>query len=234
MIETHEPDGSAALEQVDRDHRRMVEALIFASEVPLGISEIAAQLPSGIDVAAHLEALKQEYATRGFELVEVAERYMFRTAADLGFLLRREREEPRKLSRAAMETLAIVAYHQPATRAEIEEIRGVGLSKGTLDVLLEAEWIRPRGRKDTPGRPILYGTTDRFLIDFSLTRIEDLPGISELRDTGLLDPIEVALENMLNPKPARTGKLPFPESETEVDSAEDLAAETDDDAVGTT
>jgi segregation and condensation protein B len=170
-----------------RDDVRMVEALVFASAEPLAAEEIAARLPDGTDVAGILRELKDEYATRGVTLVQVAGKWMFRTAGDLSFLLAREAVEQRRLSRAALETLAIIAYHQPVTRAEIEEIRGVATSTGTLDVLLECGWIRMRGRRRAPGRPITYGTTEAFLSHFGLDSVADLPGVDELKAAGLLD-----------------------------------------------
>ncbi|RMD89152.1 MAG: SMC-Scp complex subunit ScpB [Alphaproteobacteria bacterium] len=172
------------------EHLRMIEALLFAASEPLAVEEIAARLPAGLPVDAYLARLEEDYRSRGVNLVRTGERYMFRTAPDLAFLLRREVEEPRKLSRAAVETLAIIAYHQPVTRAEIEEIRGVGLSKGTLDVLMAAGWVRICGRKRTPGRPLTYGTTDDFLAHFGLPSLDDLPGIDELKATGMLDGID--------------------------------------------
>lgn len=166
---------------------RMVEALLFASAQPLGTSEIAARLPQGSDVEALIRELEHFYSGRGVNLVKVAGKYMFRTASDLSFLLQRDAGDQKKLSRAALETLAIIAYHQPVTRAEIEEIRGVSISKGTLDVLMEAGWIKMRGRRRTPGRPVTYGTTETFLVHFGLEVIGDLPGLEELKGAGLLD-----------------------------------------------
>ncbi len=166
---------------------RIVEALLFASAEPLGVEQLSAALPHGTDVMSVLKTLQARYAGRGVELHPVAGRWLFRTASDLGYLLTREAPEPRKLSRAAMETLSIIAYHQPATRAEIEEIRGVATAKGTLDVLLEIGWIRMRGRRRSPGRPVTYGTTDAFLIHFGLDSIADLPGIEELKGAGLIE-----------------------------------------------
>nr|WP_150524647.1 SMC-Scp complex subunit ScpB [Roseibium sediminis] len=165
----------------------MAEALLFASADPLSRDELEARLPRGTDVDAVISELRRTYSTRGVNLVPVAGKWCFRTAEDLSFLMRESLEEQRKLSRAALETLAIIAYHQPVTRAEIEEIRGVSTSKGTLDVLLETGWIRMRGRRRTPGRPVTYGTTEDFLIHFSLESIKDLPGVEELRGAGLLD-----------------------------------------------
>jgi segregation and condensation protein B len=166
---------------------RIAEAMVFASAEPLEESSIAARLSDGADVGAVMEELRQLYARRGVNLVRVARRWMFRTAEDLSWLLTREGEEKRKLSRAALETLAIVAYHQPVTRADIEEIRGVAVSKGALDVLMEAGWVRMRGRRKAPGRPITYGTTTEFLIQFGLDAIGDLPGLDELQAAGLFD-----------------------------------------------
>lgn len=166
---------------------RMVEALLFAAAEPLDIDSIAGRLPEGADVGAVIEDLQKLYEGRGVQLVRIANKWMFRTADDLSFLMEREAVEQKKLSRAAMETLAIIAYHQPATRAEIEEIRGVSVSKGTLDVLMETGWVRLRGRKKTPGRPVTYGTTETFLVHFGLENIGDLPGFDELKAAGLLD-----------------------------------------------
>lgn len=166
---------------------RMLEALLFASSDPLSEAELSDRLPGQLDLSALLGELQQAYAGRGVNLVRVAGKWAFRTAEDLAFLLRREAIEQKKLSRAALETLAIIAYHQPVTRAEIEEVRGVSTSKGTLDVLLETGWIRMRGRRRTPGRPVTYGTTDSFLDHFGLEEIRDLPGLEELRGAGLLD-----------------------------------------------
>ena len=177
-------------------HRRMVEAVLFASHSPLSEADICERLPYGANVEGHLISLVEEYETRGVNLVCVASKYMFATATDLSFLLRKEVDDQRKLSRAAVETLSIVAYHQPVTRAEIEEIRGVGLSRGTLDVLMEALWIRPLGRRKTPGRPVTYGTTEDFLVHFGLETIKDLPGLSELKAAGLLDTVDQALTKM--------------------------------------
>jgi segregation and condensation protein B len=166
---------------------RVVEALLFAASEPLSDVELAGCLPEGSDIEPVLEALQQEYAERGVNLVRIAGKWTFRTAEDLSFLLRREAVEQKKLSRAALEHLAIIAYHQPVTRAEIEEIRGVSSSKGTLDILLEIGWIRMRGRRRTPGRPVAYGTTDAFLEQFGLEGLSDLPGMTELKGAGLLD-----------------------------------------------
>ena len=171
----------------DAEHLRLLEALLFAAGEPLDAATLAGHLPSGTDVAALLAELERAYAGRGVNLVRIANRWAMRTAEDLVSLLRRDVEVGRRLSRAAVETLAIVAYHQPVTRTEIEEIRGVGTSRGTLDILLEAGWIKPRGRRQTPGRPVTWVTTDGFLEHFGLESLEDLPGVSDLRAAGLLD-----------------------------------------------
>ena len=172
---------------------RAVEAVLFAATEPMTTDAIRAHL-GGAEVRMALAALQAHYAGRGIELVKRGERWHFQTAADMAHLLRREHEEARKLSRAGIETLAIIAYHEPATRAEIEAIRGVGISKGTLDVLMEAGWIRPAGRREVPGRPLLYATTPAFLAHFGLASRRDLPGIDDLRAAGLLDPVDLAFE----------------------------------------
>ena len=166
---------------------RLLEALLFASTEPLDTATLAKRLPDGVDVKAALAQLQAEYATRGVNLVRIGNKWTFRTAGDLAWLMTRESTETRRLSRAAIEVLSIIAYHQPVTRAEIEEIRAVVTSKGTLDVLLETGWIRPRGRRKTPGRPLTFGTTETFLSQFSLEALGDLPGLDELKGTGLLD-----------------------------------------------
>jgi segregation and condensation protein B len=165
---------------------RQVEALLFAAAEPLALSDLARRLPEGAKVEPALAALQARYAGRGVELDCVAGRWRFRTATDLSALMVEEREVEKRLSRAALETLSIIAYHQPVTRADIEQIRGVGLSKGTLDRLLEIGWVRMRGRRRTPGRPITYGTSDAFLEHFGLAGLNDLPGAQELKAAGLL------------------------------------------------
>ncbi len=180
-------DEIGAEEAVLREAKRIAEALLFAAADPLEESELRKRLPDGVKSADVLEALKADYATRGINLVRVGTKWIFRTAADLGYLLSRETQEQKKLSRAALETLAIVAYHQPVTRAEIEDIRGVAISKGTMDVLIETGWVRLRGRRKAPGRPVTYGTTDAFLLHFGLEQITDLPGLEELKGAGLFD-----------------------------------------------
>jgi segregation and condensation protein B len=175
---------------------RAVEATLFASEEPMTIEQIRAYVGESVDVSVALTKLAEHYDGRGIELVQRGKAWHFQTAADLAHLLRREREESRKLSRAAVETLAIIAYHEPVSRAEIEAIRGVQISKGTLDVLMEANWVRPAGRRDVPGRPLIYATTPGFLTHFGLSSRKDLPGLDDLKAAGLLDPIDMALGDM--------------------------------------
>lgn len=177
------------------DLLRALEAALFAAEAPMTPVELMAVIGAEtLDDA--LPRLARLYAGRGIELVERGGRWHFQTAADLAHILRRTREEPRKLSRAGIETLAIIAYHEPVSRAEIEAIRGVQISKGTIDVLLEAGWVRPAGRRETPGRPLLYATTPAFLTHFGLQSRRDLPGIADLRAAGLLDPVDLAFEQL--------------------------------------
>jgi segregation and condensation protein B len=173
--------------QMRAEELRLLEAMLFASAEPLDEKSLAARLPEGIDVPAALLRLQEEYAARGVNLVRINGKWTFRTAADLSWLMSKETIEQRKLSRAAIETLAIIAYHQPVTRAEIEDIRGVTTSKGSVDVLLETGWIRPRGRRKAPGRPLTYGTSETFLSHFGLDAVGDLPGLEELKGSGLLD-----------------------------------------------
>ncbi|MFC3713059.1 SMC-Scp complex subunit ScpB [Sphingoaurantiacus capsulatus] len=194
---------------IDPETLRMVEAILFAADKPLTVEEIAAYLPEGAEVGAVLVELAESYAPRGVNLVDRGGRWLFQTAPDLSHILSRERQEARKLSRAALETLAIIAYHEPATRAQIEEIRGVSISRGTLDVLMEAGWVRPAGRRESPGRPLQYATTPAFLVQFGLESRRDLPGIGELKAAGLLDPIDLSLFGQ-----------PQPESEDDSDAGE--------------
>ena len=178
----------------DGQHLRLLEALLFASRAPVPVSELTARLPEGADVDGLLAKLAGVYADRGVNLMKRGAAWAFRTAPDLAARLAGERVSVRKLSRAAVETLAIVAYHQPVTRSEIEEIRGVGLSKGTLDILFEAGWVRPRGRRRTPGRPVTWATTDAFLDHFGLEGLDELPGADELKAAGLLDMAPLAAD----------------------------------------
>lgn len=172
--------------EIEARNLRIMEALLFASEEPVDLEAMRPYLSDGADLDALIDALQRQYAGRGVTLVQRGSKWAFRTAEDLNFLLRREQTDTRPLSRAALETLAIIAYHQPSTRAEIEEVRGVTISKGTLDVLMEAGWVRMRGRRRTPGRPVTYGTTDAFLDHFGLEALSDLPGLEDLKGAGLL------------------------------------------------
>ncbi|MEA2954916.1 MAG: segregation and condensation protein [Alphaproteobacteria bacterium] len=179
-----EPDNAV---QPRAEELRLLEAMLFASAEPLDEKSLAARLPQGTNVREALVQLQEEYATRGVNLLRIGGKWTFRTANDLSWLLSKETVETRKLSRAAIETLAIIAYHQPVTRAEIEELRGVSTSKGSVDVLLETGWIRPRGRRKSPGRPLTYGTSEAFLSHFGLDAVGDLPGLEELKGAGMLD-----------------------------------------------
>jgi segregation and condensation protein B len=170
------------------DAERWAEALLFAGGAPLKAGDLAQRLPPGTDVAAVLMRLKRRYAGRGVELVETGAGWRFQTAADVKHLFEETRAQPKRLPKAAMETLAVIAYHQPVTRAEIEEIRGVSLSKGSLDLLLEIGWVRPRGRRRSPGRPLTYGTSEDFLSHFGLISLDALPGKDDLKAAGLVDP----------------------------------------------
>jgi segregation and condensation protein B len=176
------------------DLSRAVEATLFAAGEPLSVSDIQAYVGADAPVKVALAELVARYEGRGVTLVERGGKWHFQTAPDLAHILRREREESRKLSRAAIETLAIIAYHEPVSRAEIESIRGVAISKGTLDVLMEAGWVRPAGRREVPGRPLTYATTQGFLTHFGLASRKDLPGIEDLKAAGLLDPVDLAFE----------------------------------------
>jgi segregation and condensation protein B len=193
-----EPETNGAPD-LNIEHLRMVEALLFAASEPLEMRALGTQLPEGADVPALLAALQKDYETRGVNLVCVAEKWQFRTASDLAFLLRKEQPEQKRLSRAAIETLAIIAYHQPVTRAEIEDIRGVMLSKGTVDALMEVGWVKIRGRKRTPGRPVTFGTTEAFLTHFGLENVSHLPGVDELKAAGFLDAVPPSGFDVPNP-----------------------------------
>ncbi|NMG38574.1 SMC-Scp complex subunit ScpB [Chelativorans sp. ZYF759] len=198
--------GQAELHAHMGETLRMAEAIVFASAEPVSQKALSARLPDGTDVAAVMEELRRQYEGRGVNLVRVGEGWAFRTAGDLAFLMSRDAIQQRKLSRAALEVLAIIAYHQPTTRAEIEEVRGVETSKGTLDTLLETGWVRLRGRRRTPGRPVTYGTTDAFLDHFGLEEIRDLPGMDELKGAGLLSPRMPSNFSVPQP-PAHTDEL---------------------------
>jgi segregation and condensation protein B len=185
-----EPESTADDNPARRLHiseaMRMAEAIVFASAEPVTDKALAARLPEGVDVPVVMQELQAAYEKRGVNLLRIGDAWAFRTAGDLAFLMSRDSVQQKKLSRAALEVLAIIAYHQPVTRAEIEEIRGVETSKGTLDTLMETEWVRFRGRRRTPGRPVTYGTTSKFLDHFGLSEVRDLPGIEELKGAGLL------------------------------------------------
>ena len=205
---------------------RLLEAILFASAEPLAPAQLARHLPEGVNVDELLQELAGLYGNRGVNLVPVGKAWAFRTAADLAPRMVLEQSSTRKLSRVAMETLAIIAYHQPVTRAEIEEIRGVSISKGTIDLLLEVGWIRPCGRRRTPGRPVTWGTTQAFLDHFGLTSLDDLPGVGELKAAGLLDarPALTALEargQLLSLEEAMGEGLPGAEREDEADEADE-------------
>lgn len=184
---TEEDNGTPPQGEPDSHHLRLLEAVLFSSTEPMSEASIAERLPEGADITGLLGALAEHYANHGINLVRAGDRWLFRTAEDLSEILRVHKTVPRRLSRAAMETLAIIAYHQPVTRAEIEEIRGVGLSRGTLDLLLEAKWIAPKGRRRTAGRPVTWGTNVGFLVDFGIESIKDLPGLDDIKAAGLLD-----------------------------------------------
>ncbi len=216
---------------------RLIEALIFASATTLDEAALAERLPKGADVAGLLAQIAEQYAGRGVNLVKVAGGYAFRTAPDLAQLLQIEKLIQRKLSRAAVETLAIIAYHQPVTRAEIEQIRGVGLSKGTLDLLFEQNWIQPLGRRRAPGKPVTWGTTAFFLEHFGLAALDDLPGIEELKAAGLLDiradvqiyrpdepDLPLADEGDESDEPLADGDNPVADGETQVENGKPKAA----------
>jgi len=234
VIETVEAAEDNAAPAPRGEELRLLEALLFAAGEPLDEAALMRSLPDGVDVKDALARLKAEYSTRGVNLVKIGRKWTFRTADDLSWLLTKEVTETRKLSRAAIETLAIVAYHQPVTRAEIEEIRGVATAAGTLDVLLKTGWIRPRGRRKAPGRPITYGTNEAFLSHFGLEEVADLPGLDELKGAGLLEgnmpsgfsvPMpsdDAALrddEDPLEPGDLDLGLAPAPELELEAPQA---------------
>jgi segregation and condensation protein B len=215
-----------------RERLRVLEAVLFAAAEPMDESSLTEYFTSKDDISALLEELQNLYAARGINLMRVAGKWAFRTAPDLSFILERHSVEPRRLSKAALETLAIIAYHQPVTRAEIEEIRGVTTSKGTLDVLMEMGWIRLRGRRRAPGRPVTYGTTEEFLEHFGFDSVGDLPGMSELKGAGLLDSNLPAGFSVPEPNDSpllRPDEMPLDEDDTgeETDAAEEPLAEDD-------
>jgi segregation and condensation protein B len=194
-----EQEHQPVMEGLNPEHLRMLEAILFAASEPLAAKALATSLPQGADVAGLLAELQRFYELRGVNLICVAEKWQFRTAPDLAFLLRKEMPEQKRLSRAAIETLAIIAYHQPVTRAEIEDIRGVAVSKGTVDALMEVGWAKIRGRKRTPGRPVTYGTTEEFLVHFGLENVGHLPATDELKAAGFLDAIPPSGFDVPNP-----------------------------------
>jgi segregation and condensation protein B len=222
-------DGIAAGDTLAAEAIRIAEAMLFAATEPLSEADIEKRLPGGVAVAGILDRLKEAYASRGVNLVRVAGKWMFRTAPDLAWLLAGGDAEPKRLSRAALETLAIVAYHQPVTRAEIEDIRGVAISKGTIDILLETGWVRLRGRRQAPGRPVTYGTTEAFLVQFGLDKIGDLPGSEELRGAGLFD--GSLPQGFSVPRPTDDPAL-APDEDPLDDSAADIAGTAGDPALG--
>lgn len=210
---------SVAREEEPGTLERAVEATLFAAEEPMAVEALAAHL-GGLepaDVRAVLTLLEDAYRNRGIHLVERGGRWHFETAPDLAHLLRREKEQVRRLSRAATEVLAIIAYHEPVSRAEIESIRGVQTSAGTLDVLMEAGWVRPAGRREVPGRPVIYATTPTFLDHFGLASRRDLPGIEELRAAGLLDPVDEAMEAQMRFEPDEVDESDMPDDENLAD-----------------
>jgi segregation and condensation protein B len=224
-----ETDAPVAETEDHRRHLRMLEALLFAATEPMPRAEIALRLPEDIDLDKLLADLQEVYAERGVNLRRFDDRWAFRTAEDLAFVLKREVVEQKKLSRAAVETLAVIAYHQPATRAEIEEVRGVAVSPGTLDVLLEAGWVRLRGRRRAPGRPVTFGTTPKFLEHFGLESIGDLPGLSDLRAAGLIETLASPAED--TPEPNDSPELREDEDPLEADFCDlgGMAGPADDD-----
>ncbi|MAF98359.1 MAG: SMC-Scp complex subunit ScpB [Micavibrio sp.] len=206
---------------VNAEHVRILEALLFASEEPLSTQELHERMPEGADVGSCLMALKDDYKERGVHLVEMDGRWAFRTAPDLADVLSMEKEEKKKLSRAALETLAIIAYHQPVTRAEIENIRGVATNRGTLDVLIEAGWVKPGKRRETLGRPLTWITTANFLDQFALESLMDLPGLDELKASGLLDR-RPAIEAIPGEGDLFAGQLPSEDVEQDETELEEL------------
>jgi segregation and condensation protein B len=231
-----EDDSAEAV--VSEDHRlhlRMLEAILFAAAQPMSRVEISARMPEGIDLDPLLTELQESYSGRGVILRRTDDRWAFRTAEDLAFVLKREVVQEKKLSRAAVETLSVIAYHQPATRAEIEEVRGVAVSPGTLDILLETGWIRLRGRRRTPGRPVTFGTTPAFLDHFGLESIGDLPGLTDLRAAGLIETLATPGEEMPTPddrEELRDDEDPLEQDFGGLDAEEEAPAETEEDEVG--
>lgn len=228
------------LRPVEAEDIRIVEAVLFAAEEPLDAPNIADKLAANADVPAIMQAIGEKYAEAGFNLQKTGNKWVFRSAPDLAHALQKHVVQQRRLSRAALETLAIIAYHQPVTRAEIENIRGVSISKGTLDVLLESEWVKIRGRRRVPGRPVTYGTSDNFLLHFGLEGLSDLPGLEELKAAGLLDDrlppgFEVPApdpDNDPEEDPLEAGDDGGELAPLEMDLPEDIGEENADDAAG--
>lgn len=198
---TEENLNGSSLSLSENDQVRIVEALLFASPDPLDKKTLSEKLPENTNIDEIINKIEDMYQNRGFELKKIGNKFMFKTSGDLSFIMQREAKAQRKLSKAAIETLAIIAYHQPVTRAEIEDIRGVTVSSGTIDTLLQMNWVKIKGRRKVPGNPIAYGTTEEFLVHFDLQSIKDLPDIQELKSMGLLDnnlPPDLYPENLLN------------------------------------
>ena len=194
-------NGNNNLSLSENDQVRIVEALLFASPDPLDKKTLSEKLPENTNIDEIINKIEDMYQNRGFELKKIGNKFMFKTSGDLSFIMQREAKAQRKLSKAAIETLAIIAYHQPVTRAEIEDIRGVTVSSGTIDTLLQMNWVKIKGRRKVPGNPIAYGTTEEFLVHFDLQSIKDLPDMQELKSMGLLDnnlPPDLYPENLLN------------------------------------
>ena len=236
-----EPDGEGAGEaspETLEAHLRVLEAVLFAAKEPLSERKLSGYLDGEVAIGSLMEALRERYDGRGVTLVKLGQRWMFRTADDLGYLLEEHSTEQRRLSKAALETLAIIAYHQPVTRAEIEEVRGVTISKGTLDVLMETGWVRPRGRRRAPGKPVTYGTTEEFLAHFGLDGLGDLPGLSDLKAAGLLDadlPPDFQMPSPREVAAMLPDELPLEAEDEDAEAAEeaeveDLAGDDDEDA----
>lgn len=237
---SEDDDKPVELRPVEAEDIRIVEAVLFAAEEPLDAPNIADKLAANADVPAIMQAIGEKYAEAGFNLQKTGNKWVFRSAPDLAHALQKHVVQQRRLSRAALETLAIIAYHQPVTRAEIENIRGVSISKGTLDVLLESEWVKIRGRRRVPGRPVTYGTSDNFLLHFGLEGLSDLPGLEELKAAGLLDDrlppgFEVPApdpDNDPEEDPLEAGDDGGELAPLEMDLPEDIGEENADDAAG--
>lgn len=231
LAEETQPSTDFAAHPAERREKlRILEALLFAASEPLDEEGLAKHLGPGEPISTLMAELQRIYSSRGVNLVRVAGKWAFRTAADLSYLLEKHAVEERRLSKAALETMAIIAYHQPVTRAEIEDIRGVTTSAGTLDILMEAGWIRPRGRRRAPGKPLTYGTTESFLAHFSLDSVKDLPGLADLKATGLLD--GTLPPGFTVPDPVSVAALMPDELPLEAEEDEEEEAESDDDAGG--